>query len=199
MSEAPIATPPLLVELSEARCLLSCGRTKLDDLRNAGEVKGVRNGKIWVTMESIVTFTERLKKQKERNLKVGDDPALHFSRREDQPIAASCRDVARSCPRVGNFAGYEEHRSPFARERGGATTYSDVGDKVWMSSAASQGSSGAGNWRSRSVTLDNPLTSGQLTAAEVGDDVAVVSADHFLAVSLGQKVIDTPSIRLCVA
>ena len=49
------------------------------------------------------------------------------------------------------------------------------------------------------VPLDNPLTSGQLTAAEVGDDVAVVSADHFLAVSLGQKVIDTPSIRLCVA
>lgn len=59
MSDVPIA--PLLVDLPEARRLLSVGKTKLNDLCNSGDLDRQHIGrKAVITMKSIVAFIERL-------------------------------------------------------------------------------------------------------------------------------------------
>jgi hypothetical protein len=61
MSDTPIA-PPQLVDLVEARRLLAVGKTKLNDLCNAGDLDRLHIGrKAVVTMDSILRFIARLK------------------------------------------------------------------------------------------------------------------------------------------
>ena len=59
MSDVPIA--PLLVDLPEARRLLNVGKTKLNELCNAGDLDRLHIGrKAVITMASIVALVERL-------------------------------------------------------------------------------------------------------------------------------------------
>ena len=63
MSDTPIASPQL-ADLPEARRLFAVGRTKLNDLCNAGDLNRLHIGrKAVITMESILAFIASLKKK----------------------------------------------------------------------------------------------------------------------------------------